>query len=416
MDWFFDLPVMLLGVNSFRYSPPAHTFQKSAASQTFPFRASSIRRVTALLAAAAASTAAAAYGRGRSKRLVSLRRALRRSRSIGGLSPASTALPLLVLVAALYGSLGICIRVMYSLPGPPTPAALSLVRQVLTVVVFIPVMYSSGAGSVTEGVFRRSFWACAAELAAWDLGAQGLMNVGLLFTSATRASFFAQLSLVVTPVLSLLNGQSVASATWFGCAVATFGTLLLGADGTAHAEPSVSADVPALGGFNLGDLLCCGAATAWSAYIYRISSFSRLKLPSVPLQAAKTALLAVFYAGWLVVDMALLRQCAFADLWPGWNSAIAWSVLLFSAIGPGALGDVWMQHASDKVCAATANVVLSTEPIFAAVFGSVFLGEHLGRLGLAGGACIFVAAVIAGACDKKDEAEVSEKPLQDFVA
>ncbi|CAK0886500.1 unnamed protein product [Prorocentrum cordatum] len=47
---------------------------------------------------------------------------------------------LLLVVAALYGSLGICMRLLYSLSGPPTPAALSFVRQALTVAVFVPAL------------------------------------------------------------------------------------------------------------------------------------------------------------------------------------------------------------------------------------------------------------------------------------
>jgi hypothetical protein len=40
-------------------------------------------------------------------------------------------------------------------------------------------------------------------------GAQGLQNVGLLFTEASRASFLTQTSVVLTPVLSLFAGEKV---------------------------------------------------------------------------------------------------------------------------------------------------------------------------------------------------------------
>eukprot|EP00930_Biecheleria_cincta_P019171 TRINITY_DN14705_c0_g1_i2.p1 TRINITY_DN14705_c0_g1~~TRINITY_DN14705_c0_g1_i2.p1 ORF type:complete len:101 (-),score=15.70 TRINITY_DN14705_c0_g1_i2:227-529(-) len=51
---------------------------------------------------------------------------------------------------------------------------------------------------------------------------------------------------------------------------------------------------------------------------------------------------------------------------PGWSSPL---------VGPGALGDIWVQHASDRVPRATANIMLSTQPLFAALFGGIFLGE-----------------------------------------
>lgn len=329
-------------------------------------------------------------------------------RTAAVLSPARASLLLLCLVAALFGSLGICIRALYALPGPPTPACLSLVRQALTVAVFVPLLRSSGGANVLSlDALPKGFWVAATELAFWDLGAQGLMNVGLMFTSATRASFFAQLSVVITPLLACSAGQTVASATWFGCMVALAGMFLLGADGAEPAGAAASL-LGAAAGFNLGDLLCCCAALAWSAYIFRLTIISRLQMPSVVLQAAKTALLALFYLAWVLVEWLLVRECALADLWPGWASPLAWGVLLFSAVGPGALGDCWMQQASDRVSPATANVVLSTEPLFAAFFGGIFLGERLGTLGLLGGTCIFCAALVAGAADQGTDGEVAE--------
>ncbi len=38
---------------------------------------------------------------------------------------------------------------------------------------------------------------------------QGLLNVGLQFTEASRGSFLTQLSVVLTPVVSLFAGQKV---------------------------------------------------------------------------------------------------------------------------------------------------------------------------------------------------------------
>lgn len=412
--------MLLVGGSCLRYLPPVHISTQSV-RQLMRMQSYSLRRATALLAAAA-TTAAATWGRSRSKlRRVGRRRGSRSLRTTAAsaaslqqrvaalLSPTRASLLLLVVVAALYGSLGICIRALYALPGPPTPACLSLVRQALTVAVFVPLLRSSGGTSVMSiGTLPTGFWVIATELAFWDLGAQGLMNVGLLFTSATRASFFAQLSVVITPLLACLAGQSVPSATWCGCIVALAGMLLLGADG---AEPG-GASASLLSGFNLGDLLCCGAALAWSAYIFRLTTISRLQMPSVMLQAAKTSLLAVFYLAWVLVEWLLVRECALADLWPGWASPMAWGILLFSAVGPGALGDCWMQQASDRVSPATANIVLSTEPLFAALFGGIFLGERLGSLGLMGGACIFCAAMVAGFAVQgtdNDDVEHAEK-------
>ena len=43
----------------------------------------------------------------------------------------------------------------------------------------------------------------------YTLGAQGLQNIGLLFTEASRASFLTQTSVVLTPVLSMFAREKV---------------------------------------------------------------------------------------------------------------------------------------------------------------------------------------------------------------
>mmetsp|Transcript_64801 Transcript_64801/g.163178 ORF Transcript_64801/g.163178 Transcript_64801/m.163178 type:complete len:419 (-) Transcript_64801:150-1406(-) len=320
-----------------------------------------------------------------------------------------SSIALLVVVAALYGTLGICMRELYSLTGPPTPSTVSLIRQVITVLIFVPLLAAGSASlkatastsTLPMEALPKGFWTTGLELAFWNAATQGLMNAGLACTDATRASFFVQFSVAITPVFAFLSGQAVPRAVWGGCAAALVGVLLLGADGAAEGTSTMSA---LLQGFNLGDLMCLASAATWSAYILRLGVLSRQGLPPVQLQAAKTLLLCPFYAAWMVADWLLVRHCALLDLWPGFGSPVAWGILLFSAIGPGALGDIWMQRASDKVSGSTTNVILSTEPLFAAVFAAVLLGERLGSFGYLGAGLIFLAAVLAGTSEQSNEA------------
>ncbi|CAK0886502.1 unnamed protein product, partial [Prorocentrum cordatum] len=50
-------------------------------------------------------------------------------------------------------------------------------------------------------------WAAGLELAVWNLGTGCLLNLGLCFTGAARASFLTQLSVVITPLLLRFSGQ-----------------------------------------------------------------------------------------------------------------------------------------------------------------------------------------------------------------
>jgi len=348
---------------------------------------------------------------------------------------------LLILVAASFGSLSICIRGLYNLDGPPTPSVLSLVRQVLTAFVFLPILFvgqrrsgSSGsrgnsgsksdmggdgrtvevtveveecraskAANLARVSFPSGLWLAALELAVWNFWSRSFINAGLMFTDATRAAFFEQFSVAVTPFLACASGQVVTRAAWLSCMLALIGVMFLGADG-GRADASIVAAL--LSGLNLGDLMCLVGAACYSVLILRLGALSRQNLSSVPLQAAKTFILCFLYAAWVFLAWIFVKQrCPLWELWPGWAAPAAWGILVVSAIGPGALGDIWMAQASIHVSAATASVLLSTEPLFAATLASFVLGERLGGRGLMGAGLISSAAVIAGAFEGGDGKE-----------
>ena len=66
-----------------------------------------------------------------------------------------------------------------------------------------------------------------------------------------------------------------------------------------------------------------------------------------------------------------------SPLWMGAASIISWAIIAYSAIGPGAVADVMQSRAQEKVKASQANVILSAEPLMAALLGVLILGETL---------------------------------------
>ena len=72
--------------------------------------------------------------------------------------------------------------------------------------------------------------------------------------------------------------------------------------------------------------------------------------------------------------------------WAGWANPLAWAVMAFSAIVPGYLADVCQAKGQETVNPSESQVLLAGEPLFAAVFGAVLLGETLGTMGYVGGA------------------------------
>jgi hypothetical protein len=86
---------------------------------------------------------------------------------------------ILLLVAFLYGTLNVTLRGVYATEGPPVASVLSLVRQVLSVVAFLPLFVISKGEDESakdieceEAEKARPMWMAALELAFWNFGAQ----------------------------------------------------------------------------------------------------------------------------------------------------------------------------------------------------------------------------------------------------
>jgi drug/metabolite transporter (DMT)-like permease len=70
--------------------------------------------------------------------------------------------------------------------------------------------------------------------------------------------------------------------------------------------------------------------------------------------------------------------------------------LLYSAMGPGVVADVIQTQGQSKVSSASeANVILSMEPVFAAVCAFFILGEVTTLPETVGGGLILLAALVA---------------------
>lgn len=298
---------------------------------------------------------------------------------------------LLLTTSFLYGTLNVTLRLIYTLPDPPSASALSSIRGWLATLCFLPFLMGSrnnsiatNSSSMTESLDHqqqrsswRSLWRTALELAVWNFGAQGLLNLGLLNVESARAAFLFQTSVVITPVLSVLFGNAVHSTVWIACAIALIGLMFLSStsDGIGH--------------FAVGDLLCLGGALSWSFYILRLSVCQGYN--EIHLQATKNFLLAILYSIWFGAE----KSFSGLDQWLGYSNVIAWMLLFYSALGPGTIADVIQNKGQLAVTAAESNVILSIEPVFTSLLGLLLLGEGLTWQEIVGGGLILTAAVLA---------------------
>jgi drug/metabolite transporter (DMT)-like permease len=305
---------------------------------------------------------------------------------------------LLFAVAFIYGSLNVCLRMVYERPGAPTASVLSTVRGWLSVGCFFPLLqfakphpYNNVSNNpddihnapapihITKDNRHFLFCRFVVELAVFNFGTQGLINLGLVTTESARASFLVQLSVVITPALSAVFGHKVHAKVWTACVMALIGLYVLSNTGVGF---SVT--------FTAGDLCCLGSAFCWSYYIYRMSAWGSY-FDDVTSMFWKNILLAVLYSIWMTCSMMMSN----VSLWEGWKDPISWMILLYSALGPCTIADIIQQKAQSTVPAAESNVILSMEPVFTAVLGLIFLHELLSWHELVGGALIVGASVLA---------------------
>jgi drug/metabolite transporter (DMT)-like permease len=295
---------------------------------------------------------------------------------------------LLGLVALSYGGLCVSLKMVFVRAGPPSVGTLGMIRGLMVLLCFVPQLLDSFKKNRSgEEKLNKDFWSAALELATWNFLAQGCCNVALLFTEATRVSFLTQASIAFTPFIETFFGEKVKKLVWAGCLVALVGVVTLGMDpGGGQSVELVGSVMPKGLSINIGDLIALVGALTYSLYVFRIGAFTKLGLDGSQLQAWKSFFLAFMYSAWGFSDFAL-HKVGMTTTTPfsGWRDPIIWLLIAFSAVIGGYLADVVQAKGQESVSASETQVILSGEPLFAALLGGLFLGEVLGPLGYVGG-------------------------------
>lgn len=194
-----------------------------------------------------------------------------------------------------------------------------------------------------------------------------LQTVGLETTSANRAAFIASFNVILVPLLGQLLGRQVFLKTYLAAGIAIIGV------GVMCWES---------GQIVIGDLLMLGNAFLYSIYILMLESITS-RHPILPLTAIQLWVITVVSLIWGAPD--LVRQ----------HSAISATigVILYLGLVDTAATIVLQVVAQRWVNAYQTALMYTLEPIFAAVFSFLLLGEKLGVRGLIGATLVLVAMV-----------------------
>lgn len=277
---------------------------------------------------------------------------------------------LLLLCAVIWGTAFVFQKAAMAHMGP---MAFIMARAAVAALVLAPV-------AVWE--LRRGGRVPVSEPGAWtSLGAQGtlagglfflgaaLQQIGIVSTSVTNAGFFTSLYVVIVPIAAwAITGRAPSRLVWIAVAASIAGAWALGG-GT----------LTALSG---GDGLVIASALFWALHVLSLglSAARALPITFTALQFAVVASLGL--AGALATG-----ELGAADL-AGAAGAIAFVGVLSSAVTFTAL-TVAMRHAAP----AEAAVIVSSETVFAALAGYLWLDERLDALGGLGALLIITATL-----------------------
>lgn len=198
-----------------------------------------------------------------------------------------------------------------------------------------------------------------------------LQQIGLLTTTVTNAGFLTGIYVVLTPLVALLAFREIPHPVVWPASLVTLGGIYLLGGG-------------ALSALTIGDLLMLVCAVFCALHVGMIGSVVR--------HCARPLLLSVWQ--FVVVGTAAIIPGLLLE--PVSMSAVvaAGPELLYTGLVSGGLAFTLQAIGQRWTRAADAAILLSSEALFAALFGALLLGERLGPAGLAGCALIF-ASILA---------------------
>lgn len=195
--------------------------------------------------------------------------------------------------------------------------------------------------------------------------AQLLQTTGLETTDASVSGFITGVYVVLTPVLAaVILRERIGAWTWSAVLLATIGLAVLSLRGVA---------------LGVGEAVTLAAAVLYAAHIVALGHWSTPRA-AVALATVQAATIAVVTTAAAIPD---------GITWP--DGVGQWSSMLYMALIAGA-GALWAQTwAQAHVSATRAAIVMSLEPVFAALFAVAFGQESLTGRMLIGGALVLAA-------------------------
>lgn len=266
---------------------------------------------------------------------------------------------LLVGLTVVWGSTFFLIRdLVRTVPPLDFLAIRFTLAAVLMVVIFWRPMRALG----------RREWVLGAGLGLLYGVAQILQTIGLAHTDASVSGFITGLYVVLTPLISaLLLRERASRVTWYAVLLSTAGLAVLSLNGVS---------------IGVGEALTLGCAVIYALHIIGLGRWSTT--------AHATGMSAVQMI--VIALVCLLGAVPGGMTWP--HGPGQWASVIYMATAAGVLA-LWAQTwAQARLTATRAAIVMTLEPVFAAVFAVLLGGESFTARMLVGGILVVAAMYV----------------------
>ena len=283
----------------------------------------------------------------------------------------------LLIATMIWGSAFIAQSVGNELIGPFT---FQTVRCLLAIVFLVPVIFFFDLGK-KDGKTYLSRWM---DKRLWTSGAicgtalfvpAGLQQLGLVYTSASKAGFITAMYIVLVPILGLFLKKRPPFTAWISVVIAVAGLYLLSCVGVTE--------------INIGDLFLIGCAMTYSVQITLIDLYAPGQ-DGIRLNCIQLIFCALWSTPFMLAEgpvLANITACAMPLAYAGVLSmGVAYTLQIIG---------------QQNLPPTPASLLMSLESVFAALCGWLILHETLTSYELLGCAMVFAAVIISQLPERK---------------
>lgn len=296
---------------------------------------------------------------------------------------------LLLLTAFIWGSAFVAQKVGGAL-GPFTYNGIRTLLGGLVLIPFVILTDHADAGwQNASSEERKKQWKTVLTAGAlcglMHFIASSLQQVGIAYTTASKAGFITSLYAVIVPIISVFIGKRIRPIVWISCAVSVAGLYLISMKGGSFTLQS-------------GDLLILLCALFFALQILIIDHFS----PKC--SGVKLSCIQFLVSGTLgVIFMFILETPQPAVIMHYWFS------IFYGGVFSTGIAYTLQIIGQKNTPATEASLILCLEAVFSALTGTVLLHELLSVREYIGCALIFSAVILSQLPEKQPKGAVSGK-------